>query len=69
MTSLLTHCGMKKAVIHTCYFKIAQKQASKVLFRIAVLHYFDSFDDKKVPVKVYNFCKAAPAALQKCTPS
>ena len=36
----------------------------KVLFRIAVLHYFESFD-KKLHVEVYIFRKAAPAALQK----
>ena len=35
-----------------------------MLFRIAVLHYFVSFD-KNFPVKVYVFRKAAPAALQK----
>ena len=36
-----------------------------MLFQIAVLHYFNSFD-KKLPVTVYIFCKAtASAALQK----
>ena len=35
-----------------------------MLFPIAILHYFDSFD-KKLSVKVYIFRKAASAALQK----
>ena len=35
-----------------------------MLFRVAVFHYFYSFD-KKLPVKVYIFRKAAAAALQK----
>ena len=34
-----------------------------MLFQIAVLYYFDSFD-KKLPVKVSTFCKAATSNLQ-----
>ena len=34
----------------------------KMLFQIAVLHYFEGFD-KRLPVKVYIFRKAAEAAL------
>ena len=44
--------------------KLASDSHQKMLFRMAVLLYVDSID-KKLPVKVFIFCKAASAALQK----
>ena len=52
-----------KEVFQKC-FSIYRSSHQKVLFWIAVLHVFDSFDEKS-RVMVYIFRKAALAALQK----